>query len=129
MYELADKLIELGAVQAINLDGGGSTQIAFHGVQVGYSSDRAAWGPLAASYDPECPIGTSSKNLSAFECLRRVSSFVCVHERAGAGGFNYWWVAAGIAAVGAVLAAVVCLRSSGKGGKDVSDSEDNDDED
>mmetsp|Transcript_112877 Transcript_112877/g.319745 ORF Transcript_112877/g.319745 Transcript_112877/m.319745 type:complete len:379 (+) Transcript_112877:81-1217(+) len=115
MYELADKLIELGAVQAINLDGGGSTQISYRGVVVGYSSDRAAWGPLGSSYDPTCPIGNSSKNLSTFECLRRVSSFICIHEKAST-GINWWLVAGGVAVVGA-LAAFFLMRRKGKKNK------------
>merc|ERR1719362_344168 len=80
MYELADKMIEFGAVEAINLDGGGSTAMVHEGVEVGYSSDRTAWGPLLQYYDPKCPIGHGKGNLSNFECRRAVSTILCVHE-------------------------------------------------
>jgi len=80
MNELADKMISFGAVEAINLDGGGSTQMWKHGVQIGYSSDRATYGVLAGTYEVGCPIGEGKGNLSAFECARKVSTIICIHE-------------------------------------------------
>jgi len=80
MTELADKLIEFGAVEAVNLDGGGSTQMWYRGEQIGYSSDRGAYGIIADTYDPDCPIGIGKGNLSAFECTRKVSTILCIHE-------------------------------------------------
>jgi len=80
MAQLADMMIELGAVEAINMDGGGSTQMFQDGIQIGYSSDRTAWGALTDQYDPDCPMGHGKGNLSRFECLRRVSTIFCIHE-------------------------------------------------
>jgi hypothetical protein len=89
LMELADKLIEFNVTQAINLDGGGSTQMwkrdpsttganAFQ--QIGYSSDRGAWGILDGTYEEGCPIGNSADNLSKFQCARMVTTILCVHE-------------------------------------------------
>ncbi|CAK0822675.1 unnamed protein product [Prorocentrum cordatum] len=80
MNELADKMISFGAVEAINLDGGGSTQMWKNGVQIGYSSDRNTYGVLAGTYEPGCPIGEGKGNLSAFECARKISTIICIHE-------------------------------------------------
>lgn len=80
MNELADKMISNGAVEAMNLDGGGSTQMWKHGVQIGYSSDRSTYGVLDGTYEVGCPIGEGKGNLSAFECARKVSTIICVHE-------------------------------------------------
>jgi len=80
MNELADKMISNGAVEAMNLDGGGSTQMWKRGVQIGYSSDRATYGVLAGTYEVGCPIGQGKGNLSAFECARKVSTIICIHE-------------------------------------------------
>jgi hypothetical protein len=80
MNELADKMIGFGAVEAINLDGGGSTQMWKHGVQLGYSSDRSTYGVLDGTYEIGCPIGQGKGNLSAFECARKVSTIICIHE-------------------------------------------------
>jgi len=80
MTELADKMIEFGAVEAVNLDGGGSTQMWKNGEQIGYSSSQHAHGIMASTYDPDCPIGVGKGNLSAFECTRKVSTILCIHE-------------------------------------------------
>jgi len=93
MIELADKLIELGAIEAINLDGGGSVTIIRDGVQMGYGSDRATYGNHSV-YDPACPIGHGKGNNSRFECTRAVSTILCVHEvpavPADMGTFGFW---------------------------------------
>jgi len=80
MNELADKMISFGAVEAINLDGGGSTQMWKEGVQIGYSSDRSTYGVLDGTYEVGCPIGKGKGNLSAFECGRKISTIICIHE-------------------------------------------------
>jgi len=68
MNSLADKLIELGAVQAINLDGGGSSAMAHDGVLINYPSDMKP---------PSCdPSGL-------YQCERPVSTILCIHEREG----------------------------------------------
>jgi len=59
--EFADFLIRHGAVNAINLDGGGSSAALEHGVVTGYPSD-------------ECPY---TKDHS--RCSRQVSVITCVH--------------------------------------------------
>jgi len=80
MYEMAEKMIEFGAVEAINVDGGGSVNMVYNNVQVGYTSDQATWGSLQDYYDPNCPIGHGKGNSSNFECPRAVSTILCVHE-------------------------------------------------
>jgi len=80
MAEAADKMIEQGAIEAICLDGGTSTQMYVNGIEVGYSSARAAWGLLTNTYDLDCPKGNSTDTLGRFECKRMVSSFLCITE-------------------------------------------------
>jgi N-acetylglucosamine-1-phosphodiester alpha-N-acetylglucosaminidase len=41
LYELAQAMVDLGAVNAINLDGGGSATLLVNGTLVNYPSD--AW--------------------------------------------------------------------------------------
>jgi len=93
MGGLADKMIELGAIEAINLDGGGSVTMIQNGVQMGYSSDRATYGNHSV-YDPACPIGHGKGNNSRFECTRAVSTILCVHEvapdPAELGSLSFW---------------------------------------
>lgn len=45
LYLLADLMIEAGAIFAVNLDGGGSTQAVIDGRYVQYPSDDGAYGP------------------------------------------------------------------------------------
>uniref|UniRef100_A0A7S0A6V4 Phosphodiester glycosidase domain-containing protein n=1 Tax=Pyrodinium bahamense TaxID=73915 RepID=A0A7S0A6V4_9DINO len=65
MFQLADLLIENGAVHAINLDGGGSSAMARDGVLINYPSDMRP---------PSCDA--SGKH----QCERPVSTVLCVHE-------------------------------------------------
>jgi len=67
MYQLADLLVENGAVQAINLDGGGSSAMARDGVLINYPSDM---------FPPSCPKDVAGKH----QCERPVSTVLCVHE-------------------------------------------------
>lgn len=63
LVELAQLMIkEFGVVNAINLDGGGSSQISFHGALADYPSDIC---PM----DPE------------YQCVRPISSVLCVREQ------------------------------------------------
>jgi len=67
MAQLADLLIQHGAVNAINLDGGGSSSMVREGVLINYPSD---------SRPPSCdPSGL-------YQCERPVSTVLCIHERA-----------------------------------------------
>merc|ERR1711972_590123 len=65
MSRLADTLIEHGAVNAINLDGGGSSAMALNGILINYPSDMLP---------PSCH--SSGK----YQCKRPVSTVLCVHE-------------------------------------------------
>merc|ERR1719150_1204613 len=65
MAQLADLLIEHGAVNAINLDGGGSSAMALNGVLINYPSDMLP---------PSCHAS------GKYQCERPVSSVLCVHE-------------------------------------------------
>jgi hypothetical protein len=68
MSMLADALIKHGAVEAINLDGGGSSAMAVDGVLVNYPSDMRP---------PSCdPSGL-------YQCERPVSTALCIHEVEG----------------------------------------------
>jgi len=67
MAMLADTLIKHGAVNAINLDGGGSSAMAHDGVLINYPSDNQP---------PSCP--DSSK---LYQCERPVSTVLCIHEQ------------------------------------------------
>jgi N-acetylglucosamine-1-phosphodiester alpha-N-acetylglucosaminidase len=60
LYDLADTLIRIGVVNAINLDGGGSTTFVNQGILASYPSD---------------PCGTISS------CERKVSTIVCIGQR------------------------------------------------
>merc|ERR1719150_2977864 len=65
MAQLADLLIEHGAVNAINLDGGGSSAMAVNGVLINYPSDMLP---------PSC------HESGKYQCERPVSSVLCIHE-------------------------------------------------
>merc|ERR1711920_207248 len=65
MSRLADTLIEHGAVNAINLDGGGSSAMALNGILINYPSDMLP---------PSCRAS------GAYQCERPVSTVLCVHE-------------------------------------------------
>jgi len=68
MHMLADALIKHGAVQAINLDGGGSSAMAVDGQLINYPSDMKP---------PSCdPSGQ-------YQCERPVSTVLCIHEPEG----------------------------------------------
>jgi exopolysaccharide biosynthesis protein len=47
LYTLADVLLELGAVEAINLDGGGSTTMVIHNKIVNKPSDQIGERPVS----------------------------------------------------------------------------------
>merc|ERR1719412_2257846 len=65
MAQLADLLIEHGVVNAINLDGGGSSAMALNGVLINYPSDMLP---------PSC------HESGTYQCERPVSTVLCVHE-------------------------------------------------
>jgi len=100
MNELANLLIQHGAVQAINLDGGGSSAMAHNGVLINYPSDNQP---------PSC------HKSGLFQCERPVSTVLCIHEQesslASAGTSPGMYLAVGgiIFALGA-LAAILFLR-------------------
>ena len=60
LFELADIMIRQGAVNAINLDGGGSATLVREGVLANHVSDHCAGGP-------------------EYRCMRQVSTVVCAH--------------------------------------------------
>merc|ERR1711956_187805 len=68
MKEVANLLIQHGAVEAINLDGGGSSAMAHGGVLVNYPSDNRP---------PSCDKS------GLFQCERPVSTVLCIHEQEG----------------------------------------------
>jgi len=68
MKMLADLLVQHGAVEAINLDGGGSSAMAVNGVLINYPSDNQP---------PSC------HKSGLFQCERPVSTVLCVHEQEG----------------------------------------------
>merc|ERR1719229_1266462 len=65
MAQLADLLIEHGVVNAINLDGGGSSAMALNGVLINYPSDMLP---------PSCHAS------GKYQCERPVSTVLCIHE-------------------------------------------------
>merc|ERR1719412_3168562 len=65
MAQLAVLLIEHGVVNAINLDGGGSSAMALNGVLINYPSDMLP---------PSCQAS------GKYQCERPVSSVLCIHE-------------------------------------------------
>jgi len=66
MKVMADLLIDHGAVQAINLDGGGSSAMAQNGVLISYPSDNRP---------PSCDAS------GLYQCERPVSTILCLHEQ------------------------------------------------
>ncbi|XP_050395528.1 N-acetylglucosamine-1-phosphodiester alpha-N-acetylglucosaminidase isoform X1 [Patella vulgata] len=60
LYEFADILLDLGVVNAINLDGGGSTTTVINNTLVNYPSDKCL--------------------NSTFNCEREITTILCVHE-------------------------------------------------
>ncbi|XP_014671771.1 PREDICTED: N-acetylglucosamine-1-phosphodiester alpha-N-acetylglucosaminidase-like [Priapulus caudatus] len=60
LWEFAQLLIELGAVNAVNLDGGGSATMVVNGSVINYPSDACAD--------------------KAYSCARHVSTVLCAHE-------------------------------------------------
>lgn len=65
LFTLADLMIELGFVQAVNLDGGGSSATAINGVLASLPSDR-------------CP----DDDTGYLGCERPVSTIACLHSSA-----------------------------------------------
>jgi len=65
MHMVADLLIKHGVVQAINLDGGGSSAMAENGVLINYPSDNQP---------PSC------HKSGLYQCERPVSTVLCLHE-------------------------------------------------
>jgi len=63
MSTLADNLIKLGAVEAINLDGGSSSAMAVDGQLINYPSD----------------VSCDASGL--YKCERPVSTVLCIHEQ------------------------------------------------
>merc|ERR1712129_308314 len=66
MKMVADLLIQHGAIQAINLDGGGSSAMAHNGVLINYPSDNQP---------PSCDKS------GLYQCERPVSTVLCLHEQ------------------------------------------------
>jgi len=66
MSMVADVLIRHGAVNAINLDGGGSSTMALNGILINYPSDNRP---------PSCDASR------LYQCERQVSTVLCIHER------------------------------------------------
>jgi len=66
MKMVADLLIQHGAVQAINLDGGGSSSMAHNGNLINYPSDNQP---------PSC------HKSGLYQCERPVSTVLCLHEQ------------------------------------------------
>jgi hypothetical protein len=66
MRMVADLLIQHGAVQAINLDGGGSSAMAHDGILISYPSDNQP---------PSC------HKSGLYQCERPVSTVLCLHEQ------------------------------------------------
>jgi hypothetical protein len=66
MRMVADLLIQHGAVQAINLDGGGSSAMAYNGQLINYPSDNQP---------PSCDKS------GLYQCERPVSTVLCLHEQ------------------------------------------------
>lgn len=58
LYEAADILKELGAINAINLDGGGSSTLVINNTLVNHPSDKCG----------------------KYTCARKISTILCVHE-------------------------------------------------
>jgi hypothetical protein len=64
LYELAQVMIDLGAVNAINLDGGGSTTVVQDDILVNTISD-----------------GCGASEISPIErCARKVTTITCIHD-------------------------------------------------
>jgi N-acetylglucosamine-1-phosphodiester alpha-N-acetylglucosaminidase len=61
LYELAEMMIELGAINAINLDGGGSTTVIQDDVLANTISDGCGTEPM-------------------FRCARKVTTVTCIHD-------------------------------------------------
>jgi len=97
MNEMANLLIQHGAVEAINLDGGGSSAMARNGVLISYPSDNQP---------PSCDKS------GLFQCERPVSTVLCIHEQEGlaAGSSPFVGMSPGIyLAVGSLIFAIGAL--------------------
>jgi len=66
MSMVADLLIKHGVVNAINLDGGGSSAMSHEGVLINYPSDNRP---------PSCDAS------GLYQCERAVSTILCIHEQ------------------------------------------------
>jgi len=94
MYEMADVMIDHGAVHAINLDGGGSSAMVEDGVLINYPSDNQP---------PSCYAS------GKYQCERPVSTILCVHEDEGVGGMLMAYAGTTIIATGGFLAGAACV--------------------
>lgn len=84
LYEFADLLIEHGVINAVNLDGGGSSTFIHNEILVNYPSDH--W------YDYKLQTSIFSHSISilmlfccspgdpAYRCERQVSTILCFHD-------------------------------------------------
>lgn len=106
LIELADKMIEFGAVEAINLDGGGSAQFWAHGEHLNYGYERAEYGVLQGKHIRGCPIGEGKGNLSAFPCPREVSTILCIDDRDKSLGLDTLQASASGNVVGSVVGSI-----------------------
>jgi len=95
MSRLADELILHGAVNAINLDGGGSSAMARDGVLINYPSDIKP---------PSCPDASE-----LYQCQRPVSTVLCVHEAEGQEAASLLGAAPGAGAAGPSPALLMLL--------------------
>jgi hypothetical protein len=65
LYDLADYLIEIGLVNAVNLDGGGSSTFVVNGTLANAPSDECTQNPF---------------NIPDSSCERKVTSIICIHD-------------------------------------------------
>merc|ERR1719507_406552 len=98
MTEVANLLIQHGAVEAINLEGGGSSAMAEGGVLINYPSDNQP---------PSCDKS------GLFQCERPVSTVLCIHEQedlaAGSNGPSIGMSPGIYLAVGSLIFAIGAL--------------------
>eukprot|EP01006_Ploeotia_vitrea_P052913 TRINITY_DN67737_c2_g1_i1.p1 TRINITY_DN67737_c2_g1~~TRINITY_DN67737_c2_g1_i1.p1 ORF type:complete len:418 (-),score=61.06 TRINITY_DN67737_c2_g1_i1:603-1856(-) len=71
LYDMAELMISMGAVNAINLDGGGSTQVLEQDLEVNQPSDYCTLNK---------PPNTASPYNNMYTCPRRITTIVCIHE-------------------------------------------------
>jgi exopolysaccharide biosynthesis protein len=93
LHEMAQLMIDLGAVNAINLDGGGSCTVIENGSLINYVSDR-------------CPGSDIESSMS--RCERRVTTITCIHDgpEQNSNEMNWKPLAVTFATVSAVMTVV-----------------------